>query len=823
MGQPDAQELRPGVPERPTAASALGTVEGALRGPRQGDDPRTPRSRGYRLWAEQLIAESTGKEGKGIIPSGRAARLRLTSTVRRPPFRALRIGAMRRSISSPRRPRGRRPSGGRLRLEDKYDLAAEFFRWEFATAVAGAHLGIDAFDEPNVQERRTTPRRCSQQYEQTGSLPEDAPRSRRRAARVRRRVGHQRIGSARRASRHRELWRLRRADGLRDPRRRDYEAALQHLRVAIRDSAGRHHARIRPPLPAQHRAVPQGWPQHRRVHPNHAPTTARTSPFPGEPYTFSVSSSARRPPGTSSRCAITAGASARHIAATSNWARSPPTQSAQSRRRAERSHTPGFQPCRSLCRARPHGRQHGVSSRRGRDTRSWCSTGTRRPSASTRRHSAGPRRTLDELVARSSTSRAASGSWCRREDDRGHLRRAAVAARARRHDHRRRQLELPRLAARAPRAAPSAGIGFVDAGASGGIWGLEVGYCLMVGGDEAPSEHCEPDLHDARAAGRLRARRARRRRPLREDGAQRHRVRHARRRTPRASRCCEAKPEFRPRPARDRAASGTTAVSCARGCSSCAERRSSGTRSWTGSRATSRTRARGAGRSRRRCSSTCRRRCITAVALSALPSRAGRVVRGQGDRRAAQRVRRARGEERTGRLSARRRHHTERGTSPLPERLPGAADTGACCVVIFGACGDLTRRKLMPALYASLPAALPGGFAIVGVGAQRGTDDDVSRADARAVVRSSLRDAFPPRTSGSAFAAGLRYVAATLRRADGMRPLGRRSPRSTASAAPRGNRLFYFAVPPGDADPSPLAASAIARRARRRHGAHGRG
>ena len=59
-------------------------------------------------------------------------------------------------------------------LVDKYDLAAEFFRWEFATAVAGAHLAIDPFDEPNVKESKDNTQAVLQQYEQTGSLPDEA-------------------------------------------------------------------------------------------------------------------------------------------------------------------------------------------------------------------------------------------------------------------------------------------------------------------------------------------------------------------------------------------------------------------------------------------------------------------------------------------------------------------------------------------------------------------------------------------------------------------------------------------------------------------------
>src|SRR5919199_3436132 len=76
---------------------------------------------GFGLWAEQLIAESTGKDGKGLVP------------------------APGESPEGPDRQRGD------VRLEDPYELGQEFFRWEFAVAVAGSYLEINPFDQPNVQ------------------------------------------------------------------------------------------------------------------------------------------------------------------------------------------------------------------------------------------------------------------------------------------------------------------------------------------------------------------------------------------------------------------------------------------------------------------------------------------------------------------------------------------------------------------------------------------------------------------------------------------------------------------------------------------------
>ena len=77
---------------------------------------------GFGLWAEQLIAESTGKQDKGLVPA---------------PGEDPSAGADRQH--------------GAVRFDDPYDLGAEFFRWEFATAVAGSILGINPFDQPDVQ------------------------------------------------------------------------------------------------------------------------------------------------------------------------------------------------------------------------------------------------------------------------------------------------------------------------------------------------------------------------------------------------------------------------------------------------------------------------------------------------------------------------------------------------------------------------------------------------------------------------------------------------------------------------------------------------
>jgi transaldolase/glucose-6-phosphate isomerase len=161
-----------GVPGDLNCGLALGSVMGALHD--TGRDKVTilaPRSvEAFSLWAEQLIAESTGKEGKGIIPIGDEPLGEPAVYSGDRLFVALRIGedaAFDHSVAALQQ------AGHPViifDLNDKYDLAAEFFRWEFATAVAGAHLGIDPFDEPNVKESKDNTQAVLQEYEQTGVI-----------------------------------------------------------------------------------------------------------------------------------------------------------------------------------------------------------------------------------------------------------------------------------------------------------------------------------------------------------------------------------------------------------------------------------------------------------------------------------------------------------------------------------------------------------------------------------------------------------------------------------------------------------------------------
>ena len=135
------------------------------------------------------------------------------------------------------------------------------------------------------------------------------------------------------------------------------------------------------------------------------------------------------------------------------------------------------------------------------------------------------RRSRSPSWSPSSRSRGRSGSWSRpaTRPRRRSTSSSSTSSRATRSSTAATRTSTTTSAA--TRCSQAKGIGYVDAGTSGGIWGLQVGYCLMVGGDAAAVDAARADLHVARPGGRLPPRRRPGRRALREDGPQRHRVR----------------------------------------------------------------------------------------------------------------------------------------------------------------------------------------------------------------------------------------------------------------------------------------------------------
>lgn len=153
----------------------LGLILGALA--RTGRDKVTiltsPRIDSFGIWAEQLLAESTGKDGRGLVPVANEPAIAPDEYGTDRVFVSLRLKGDKNAALD-RRTTALRKAGHpvvELALRDRYDLGAEFFRWEFATAVAGQVLGIHPFDQPNVQESKDNTGRLLKELKATGQLP----------------------------------------------------------------------------------------------------------------------------------------------------------------------------------------------------------------------------------------------------------------------------------------------------------------------------------------------------------------------------------------------------------------------------------------------------------------------------------------------------------------------------------------------------------------------------------------------------------------------------------------------------------------------------
>lgn len=161
------------------AGLELGAVLGelALAGRDKPTLVAPPSVASFGAWLEQLVAESLGKLGKGIIP--------IEGEVPGSPdvYGSDRLFVHVRSAAGPdasaealveQLARAGHPVV-RIDWPDRYALGAEFFRWEFATAVAGAVLGVNPFDQPDVEAAKIVTRRFAAEYEKTGTLPGDEP------------------------------------------------------------------------------------------------------------------------------------------------------------------------------------------------------------------------------------------------------------------------------------------------------------------------------------------------------------------------------------------------------------------------------------------------------------------------------------------------------------------------------------------------------------------------------------------------------------------------------------------------------------------------
>jgi transaldolase/glucose-6-phosphate isomerase len=166
------------VPAKENPGVVLGTILGVLA--KQGRDKVTlitsPGIADLGAWLEQLLAESTGKDGKGLIPIDREplgtpdlygndrlfAYIRLSSAP--DPIQDAAVAALEQAGQPV----------VRITVADPDQIGQEFFRWEVATAVAGSILGINAFNQPDVEASKTVTRQLTAEYEKNGKLPPES-------------------------------------------------------------------------------------------------------------------------------------------------------------------------------------------------------------------------------------------------------------------------------------------------------------------------------------------------------------------------------------------------------------------------------------------------------------------------------------------------------------------------------------------------------------------------------------------------------------------------------------------------------------------------
>jgi transaldolase/glucose-6-phosphate isomerase len=174
-----AHACAPSVSCRDNPGLVLGAVIGTAHN--AGRDKVTivasPPIRDFGAWLEQLLAESTGKDGRGLIPVDREpvgppdvygddrlfVYVRLANEA--DPEQDQAVEALEHAGQPV----------VRIELPERDDLGGQFFQWEVATAVAGALIGINPFDQPDVEASKVETRRLTDEYERSGSLPAEEP------------------------------------------------------------------------------------------------------------------------------------------------------------------------------------------------------------------------------------------------------------------------------------------------------------------------------------------------------------------------------------------------------------------------------------------------------------------------------------------------------------------------------------------------------------------------------------------------------------------------------------------------------------------------
>jgi transaldolase / glucose-6-phosphate isomerase len=181
LGQADemVHSCAASVPVEENPGAVLGILMGTLAG--RGRDKVTlvvsPAIKPLGTWVEQLLTASLGKAGRGVlVVEGEALGAPAV-------YGADRLFVYLRLQSGPDAAQDTAVSAlqtagqpvVRIAIEDPYDLGGEFFRWQFAAAVAGAVLGINPFDQPDIEGAKVAARKLTTEYEKTGVLAAETP------------------------------------------------------------------------------------------------------------------------------------------------------------------------------------------------------------------------------------------------------------------------------------------------------------------------------------------------------------------------------------------------------------------------------------------------------------------------------------------------------------------------------------------------------------------------------------------------------------------------------------------------------------------------
>jgi transaldolase / glucose-6-phosphate isomerase len=162
-------------PEGRNPGLVLGAIVGetALHGKDKLSILADPEVRSFGSWLEQLVAESSGKQGKGVVPVDIEPVVSATDYGKDRLFVYLRMGG-NFDVQVAKLQQAGQPALI-FQLSNLYDVAAEFYRWEFATSVVCAILGVNAFDQPDVQFSKTLTKQKIEAFHKNGKLDEPKP------------------------------------------------------------------------------------------------------------------------------------------------------------------------------------------------------------------------------------------------------------------------------------------------------------------------------------------------------------------------------------------------------------------------------------------------------------------------------------------------------------------------------------------------------------------------------------------------------------------------------------------------------------------------